>query len=187
MEKITLKKNKLKTREWKHMVVFSVILLLTVAQVSFADTGAKKSDDYFSAGIGIGIPYGVVGLNLEFNPILPGMAEAKIHDYFSLSLGLGYSPGGVAYSIGARVYPMGREKTIRPRISGYYGIVALIEYSYYDDYDRMEGFAFGGGVLYKISKKFSADLDILYILPNNYADSLDGGRIKLSLGSHWHF
>lgn len=183
MEKITLNE----TRFWKTMVVFSVVLLLTAGRVSFADTGVKESDGHFSAGFGIGIPYGVVGFNLEFNPILPGMAEKKIHDYFSLSLGLGYSPGGLAYSVGARVYPFGREKKIRPRVSGYYGIVALIEYAYYDDYDRLEGFAFGGGVLYKISKKFSADFDILYIMPNDYGDSLEGGRIKFSVGSRWHF
>lgn len=187
MDNITLKKNMSKTRGWKTMAVCLVIVLSAVSGVSFAETGAKKSDDYFSTGFGIGIPYGVVGFNLEFNPVLPGMAEAKIHDYFSLSLGIGYSPGGLAYSIGARVYPMGREKKIRPRVSGYYGIVALIEYSYYDDYDRMEGFAFGGGVLYKLSKKFSADFDILYIMPNNYSHSLEGGRLKLSLGSRWHF
>jgi hypothetical protein len=166
--------------------------VLTLSPVVLAEDSAQamtqspaEKESHISAGIGLGIPYGVFGVNVEFSPLLAGIGESALFDYFSLSAGVGYSPGGLAYAFGCRIYPMGQKDKIRPRISGYYGIVALIEY-YYDDYDRLEGFAFGGGGLYKINKKISADLEVLYILPNHYSDYLEGGRIKLSFGARWN-
>jgi hypothetical protein len=188
-------KIKEKSRIKKNVILSSVLFLaamLTLSGTAFAENSGQtvkqtplEKESHISAGVGLGIPYGVLGVNVEFSPLLPGMAESAIHDYFSLSAGVGYSPAGLAYAFGCRIYPMGKEDRIRPRISGYYGVVAMIEY-YYDDYDRLEGFAFGGGALYKINRKFSADLEVLYILPNHYSDYLEGGRFKLSFGGRWH-
>lgn len=188
-------KIKKQSRMRKNVILFSAVflaLMLTFCRVTFAENDDQtvtqlpaEKESHISAGVGLGIPYGVLGVNVEFNPLLPGIADATIQDYFSLSAGVGFSPAGLAYAFGLRIYPMGKEKRIRPRISGYYGIVAMIEY-YYGDYDRLEGFAFGGGALYKINRKISVDLEVLYIMPNDYSDYIEGGRFKLSVGSRWH-
>lgn len=165
---------------------FTILIVLCFFQLNAADERAvNKKDGYMGVGLGMGIPYGVIGINFEFNPHLPAAVNRGIHNYFSVSIGLGLSPGGTAYSVGLRFYPLGREKFYQPRLAGYYGTVALIEYSS-GDYDREDGFAFAAGSLFKIGKTFSLDFDTLYIIPDEYADDIRGSRFKISFGIRWH-
>ncbi|MCK5056819.1 MAG: hypothetical protein KAT34_09205 [Candidatus Aminicenantes bacterium] len=167
-------------------ILSTILIIFHFVQFSLAEESAgENKGSYLSVGVGLGIPYGVLGINLEFNPNLPAPIKENIHNYFSISIGVGYSPGGISYSVGLRGYPMGRRKFYQPRISGYYGTVALLKYAS-GDYDREDGFAFGGGVLVKFYKQFSLDFDALYIIPDDYTDYIKGSRLKISFGIHWH-
>ena len=94
---------------------FTILIVLCFFRLNAADESAvNKKDGYMGVGLGMGIPYGVIGINFEFNPHLPAAVNREIHNYFSVSIGLGLSPGGTAYSVGIRFYPIGREKFYQP-------------------------------------------------------------------------
>lgn len=150
----------------------------------------KPLDRYTTRlGIGLGIPYGIMGGNFEINT----------GDVLSLTSSVGYSPGGAAYSFGCRLYAVPRNAKFRPCISLHYGVVAVLEkqiysYSYYTytqttqtKYENINGTAFGVGYKY-IKGNGSWDFDILYLsfkLPS-YAEQ-QGGNVKISVGYGWHF
>jgi hypothetical protein len=183
LSKVMKKKLSIKKRA---AILSTILIILCFVQFSLAEESvAENKESYLNVGTGLGIPYGVLGINIEFNPNLPAAIKESIHNYFSVSIGVGYSPGGISYSVGMRAYPMGRKKFYQPRISGYYGTVALLKYGS-GDYDREDGFAFGGGVLIKFYKNFSLDFDALYIIPDEFADDIEGSRVKISFGIHWH-
>jgi len=166
----------------KKILVFLVLSFL-FAHLSFAEDATRVRDNsYLAIGPGFGIPYGIIGGSLEVTP----------DDHFSLSGGIGYCPGGVGYSFGARIYPVGRSRDFFLSIGAYYGIVAVIEtIGAYHDYDHVGGFAFGvGGVWWKSKLKFSIDFDLMWVLPNwpsSVAKSDKGFPLRLSFGFKWHF
>lgn len=151
----------------------------------------KRSIDKYTTriGLGLGIPYGVLGGNFEVNT----------GDYLSLTCGVGYSPGGAAYSVGGRLYTAVRDKKFRPCVSMHYGVVAVLEkkiysYSYYGysstsstEYENVNGSAFGVGFKYnKVSTSW--DFDILYLNYNMPAyTQQQTGNVKISVGYGWHF
>ena len=93
----------------KVFIVFVVLLIVSGLVFSKPDQfGFKKKskqkkqteqkESIISAGIGYGIPYGVLGCGVEVTPV----------EYLGLTGGIGYALEGVGYSFGMRVYPMGK-------------------------------------------------------------------------------
>jgi len=137
----------------------------------------------FSLGAGLGIPFGVIGLSCEMNPIL-GSGPDHIAKYFSLNLGLGVAVAGVGYSLGFRFYPLGRDRVWAPKISILYGVVAVVDWR-----DIVRGFSLGAGVVRRLRKKLSLDADLIFIINHYGFDYIDWdsiGRLKVSLGVRWN-
>jgi hypothetical protein len=139
---------------------------------------------HLSIGSGYGLNYGGIGLGFEFNPALPAKFGTAFHQYISLAMGCGYMPnGGIAYSFGLHVYPLGRRLFLQPRFSVQYGVVAVAADSYSGDESRSEGVAFGAGFLAGLARRFFFDADIHVIIPVDYTmDELEGGRVRFSAG-----
>ena len=71
-------------------------------------------------GFGYGISYGYLGLNGEY----------KLFDYLSMTGGMGYTPGGPGWVMGARIYMNEPARRFRPRISALYGTVSVLSKKY---------------------------------------------------------
>jgi len=93
---------------------------LAVATLLLATTtmAGPIQDKKVTMGAGIGIPYGVIGSNIDVN-VAPN---------FDLVAGFGTTVvAGMGYSFGAKYYFGDYEKTFRPRVSAYYGINSAVQ------------------------------------------------------------
>jgi len=154
-----------------------------------------------SVGVGIGIPYGVFGINGEYN--IPEV------DNLAISVGIGSTIfAGTGFNAGAKYYFRDIGNTWRPRAMIFYGTNSLIVIetdSYYaeDDYEawKYEGLTLGAGQQWTFgeSKSHAMDLDVMYILTQGdfddqkealeYAgyDVGNAGKIKISIGYRYCF
>ena len=139
---------------------------------------------HLSIGSGYGVNYGGIGLGFEFNPRLPEKFGSGFHKYVSIGMGFGYMPdGGMAYSFGVHIYPLGRSLFLQPRLNVNYGVVAVADEYYSGDERRSEGVAFGAGCLAKLTRQLFLDADAYFIVPVDYKmDELEGGRVRFSAG-----
>jgi hypothetical protein len=153
-----------------------------------ANPQAAPAPDFahLSVGSGYGLNYGGIGLGFEFNPRLPEKFGNGFHKYASIAMGFGYmADGGVAYSFGIHLYPLGRRLFFQPRLSVQYGVVAVVSTLYVDPGDerRSEGVAFGAGFLVKLARQFFLDADAHLIIPVDYGmDELEGEQVRFSAG-----
>lgn len=157
-------------------------LALGAALPVFAEAEAAAGRSHFSLGAGLGIPFGVIGVSCEMNPILGG--GDAIADHVSFNLGLGYAGAGPGFSLGLRVYPLGRERTWAPKLSLLYGVVAVVNWE-----DVVRGFAAGAGVVRRLRGRLALDGDLIFILNRFGFDWIDWrriGRFKASLGLRWN-
>jgi hypothetical protein len=148
-----------------------------------AYSSSSPKGKYLSLASGIGIPFGVIGVNAELNPVLPG-AE-KLGNYMGITFGLGYCYPGLGFAGGLRFYPVGREKMICPKLTAYLGTVGFV--SNYGD-SVLYGGTLGTGALWNINKKSALDFELLFMvfLFGWDMDSVHNGRIKIALG-YRHF
>lgn len=155
----------------------------STAAASRPDSGLSEHDPAFlQVGLGLGIPYGGIGVNLEFSPHLPGSVGQSLHRYGSLLIGSGFTGAGSAYSIGLRIYPFGKDRRYRPRIGFHYGTVAVLEW-WGGDSSNLEGAALSAGLLWKISQCWAIDADLLYIAKVSGWDQDDlDSLLKMSVG-----
>lgn len=171
---------KSKKRRWLLGVIVGAVLIASLPAFGQEDETAAVASR-FSLGVGLGIPFGVIGLSCEMNPIL-GAGPDAIAKHFSFNVGLGYAGAGPGYSLGFRFYPLGRDRVWAPKVALMYGTVLVVnwEYSY-------RGFSVGAGVVRRLRKKMSLDADLIFIINRfGYSSSnWDGGRIKVSLGVRW--
>lgn len=137
----------------------------------------KQEGPFLRFSFGYGIPYGYFGINGEY----------MLSKYFSLTGGLGYSPGGSGWIMGARVYINEPSRRLRPRITVLYGTVSVLAKKYGPEemYETDQGYAYGIGLDWKFldSGKHSLDFDIVmtdYNVPPGYEKK--GPKIKFSLG-----
>jgi hypothetical protein len=158
--------------------VAAAFVLIAALPVFAQDEKPAAAASRFSLGAGLGIPFGVIGLSCEMNPIL-GSGPDSIADYFSLNLGLGFSGAGPGYSLGFRFYPLGRDRVWAPKASLMYGTVLVVNWEY-----MYRGFSAGAGVVRRLNKKTSIDADLIFIINRfGYSSSnWSGGRLKISLG-----
>jgi hypothetical protein len=138
----------------------TLVLILTIATLSATTLNAQIAKRG-SIGIGIGVPYGIIGFNGEF----------AVHPYFSLSGGLGSTIlAGLGYAAGARAYFKPAESKWRPRISLHYGVNSLITdigasgITSYDD-KKFSGITLGIGTkaMFGHRRKSGFDFEIVYI------------------------
>jgi hypothetical protein len=165
------------------LATMAILVFLTTGLTAAATTAGR--DSYFGMGSGIGIPYGVIGVNFELNPYLPG-AES-IADYLGISGGVGYCYPGVGFAGGLHFYPIGRNTVVAPRLSAYIGTVGYIQ-NYWSD-DLIYGGTLGGGITWKLNPKLHLELEVLligFIFGYDVSD-LSNGRIKFAIGLQRRF
>jgi len=174
----------MKKRKEKWLGGIAAVLLLAVSSQAYGQAESSgKIPSRFSLGAGIGIPFGVIGLSCEVNPIIASGPDS-IANYFSLNLGLGFSGAGPGYSLGFRFYPLGRDRVWAPKVSFMYGTVMVVNWEY-----AYRGFSAGAGVVRRLNKKTSVDADLIFIINRfGYGSSnWSGGRLKISLGLRRNF
>lgn len=131
-----------------------------------------------SFGIGVGIPFGG-GIG--------GNVEAMLSRHFSVSAGLGIAGGEFGWSGGVIAYPIGRGNRVNPRLSAYYGTVAILDFG--DHRELANGPAYGVGLSWRNTPNTSIEFDLLYIdyePPAGFVEK-DGGDINLMLGYRWRY
>lgn len=166
----------------RNAMMIVVVVLFLVAAVA-APAVAEQSTtivqpNSYRIGAGVGIPYGGIGVNGEY----------RVNPYSSLSAGLGYvKHDGPGLALGAMLYPLRNDKTFNPRLAGFVGRTATLERT--DAFNRksfeaINGGTLGGGLEWRIDKKFSIDFDISYVfhdLPQGVTKK-DGSNVGLSTG-----
>lgn len=157
------------------MVLFLTVLMTSA--IAYGEDGAKVKNSSF--GIGLGIPYGGIGVNFETGKS------------FAFTAGAGIFPSeknsAFGWSAGARFYLSKPTQDTRLRISCLYGTVAFVAKQGLSGTitkieDTVTGFAPGIGI-----KGEHWDFDLIfpvgYEIPKGYKDQSTG--IKISIGYRW--
>ncbi|MEI6090837.1 MAG: hypothetical protein WCR42_10325 [bacterium] len=116
-----------------------------------------KEDSYpkiGSFGLGIGIPYGIVGAN----------AELMFNDIVAVTAGFGYAIYTYGACAGGRIYFTPRESNFRPMVNVYYGTNVLALNNSYQM--KSAGFNAGAGFKWMFGKKkrSGVEIEFIYIL-----------------------
>jgi hypothetical protein len=166
-----------------------VMMILLSSSVLWAQGEPVLSPEMklHSFGMGFGIPYGVLGANLDFN----------VAHNLNLTGGVGTTVlAGIGYNIGLKYFFTSVERSFRPRISAYYGVNAIVvkEYGYKDDEgESYTGISLGLGAqwMWGEAKSNGLDFDAIYIATSGYdIDELraegfevdEPGKVKVSIG-----
>ena len=88
----------------KFLLAFIAVLLF--AGLSSAEEPLKNTQERFRLGLGVGIPYGVLGANLELLP----------EDLFALTAGAGVGVDSPCWAAGLRLYPFKKATKFSPRL-----------------------------------------------------------------------
>ena len=142
-----------------------------------AESGNPSSD--FHIGAGFGVPYGLIGANLNY----------RLTDAFDLTLGAGYGFGA-----GVRYHPLAQKREFR--LTLYYGDNTVIDDPITDKYETYSDVSVGIGYG---SPDGGWDFDLVYIfIPDDAKDRVDelesmgytvsgdtGNTVKFSVGYHW--
>lgn len=167
----------------------SIIFLLFSSMVVQAQTPSPTSQSFKenSIGFGIGIPYGVIGLNGDIN-VVPN---------FNLTAGIGYALVDIGYSFGVKYFFADVNKWFRPRILAVYGTNSVLQVTNASGYDKVyTGLSVGLGAQYMLSRTSGVDLDIMFIATSglNVGDLKKQGisadepaKVKLSVGYRYAF
>lgn len=127
-----------------------------------------------SLGIGLGVPYGILGLNLDIN-LVPNL---------NASAGLGTTlRAGVGYSAGFKLFLTPIDNIFRPRLSAFYGINTIVVYEGNENLNQAyRGFSLGlGAQLLWQKTKNGFDFDVYYIATSE-ADINNLRRAAICLG-----
>jgi hypothetical protein len=158
------------------MKVVSVFAVSVVAAMfylaCFAVPAFSAEENQFRLGAGRGVPYGRLGVNAEY----------RINSYASVGAGLGYfKHDGPGWALGAMFYPIKNDRTFNPRLTGYFGRIGTVNWSD-GSHEGYLGGALGGGFEWRVYKKLSLDLDILYLAKDLPAGIKSNGDVGLSTG-----
>lgn len=147
-----------------------------------------------SVGVGLGIPYGIIGANVDVN-VLPNL---------NASAGLGTTVmAGVGYNFGLKYFFTDLGRAFRPRVSAFYGINAATEItkiyigaggSSSTETQTYTGLSLGigGQWMWGESKSFGLDFDVIWMATTGldinklrnqgYSFVEEPGKVKISLG-----
>lgn len=165
------------------LIVIGTFLLI-INKTAFAEEPPQINTNPFRLGVGLGVPYGVLGFNLSF----------RVNDLLEASGGYGSAGDGFnGWAVGGRIYPFPELKKFRPRLAAFYGVVGRVRQEDIEGdrktIDVFEGFALGGGFEWKYFPRHSLDLDIYYSTgeaPEKYTIEDEHNR-SISLGYGYHF
>ena len=177
-------------------IILALGILMGGLATSFAAQGTNNNSsdlDSFNIGAGVGIPYGVVGINADF-PIVKN---------FHFSWGLGTTiMSGIGYNSGIKYYLRSVKNSWRPRILFNFGTTGILEVSDPSGKRKKKYYSFSLGIgqkgMWGKTKTHGIDLDILYILGSEIFDDIDEyagkgyavnseSRTKLSVGYRYSF
>lgn len=165
---------------------FSLLFLLSleVQAQDAASTPQTIKESKVGVGIGFGIPYGILGVNVDF-VVAPNL---------NLTAGLGTSTVDLGYSFGAKYFFSDVSHSFRPRILALYGTNAVLwDASGWDNDKSYTGLSLGAGAqwMWGESKSNGLDFDIIFIattgldvndLKNQGIIVDEPGKIKFSIG-----
>jgi hypothetical protein len=135
-------------------------------------------------GVGLGIPYGILGFNVDVN-IAPNV---------NFTGGIGTAVVGVGYNLGFKYFFADASKSLRPRVLAVYGTNSILQVTNASSFDKAyTGLSLGGGVQYMWgeSQTSGVDFDIIYIatsgldvndLKNQGIIVEEPSKIKISIG-----
>lgn len=141
---------------------------------------SEKSSSNFSVGIGLGIPYGIIGANINYH----------LNDAFDVTVG-----AGLGFGAGFRYHPLKNNSKLR--LTLFYGDNAGFSHPITGDIETFEGINFGIGYG---SLSDGWDFDLIYLVVSDEAKNriteletqgftLSSGdtddAIKISFGYHW--
>lgn len=156
-----------------------ILSLLVLVLGTTACYGQELNTPAARLGLGVGIPYGIAGINTEI----------YLGEYLSVMTGLGRSADehNAAYCAGGRIYFQSRNKKTRINIPLCFGTVGVFET--WDISTNLNGAAGGVGLSRNYSRS-SMNIDILYVkITTDIQNTVikDNSDIKLSIGYGWHF
>lgn len=131
------------------------ILVLTLLVIVLHPSNGQPFKNS-SIGVGIGVPYGALGLN----------TEVALQKHLSVSAGIGTTIfAGTGYAVGARAYLGKPDATWRPRLSAHYGINSIIKLDKQSDGQKFSGLSLGAGLLGMFGGKIrnGIDVEIIYL------------------------
>ncbi len=150
--------------------------LFLIAAV-FIINSAIASDDYnhFGVGVGVGMNYGGLGMNLTYAPL----------KFFAITGHAGYNLANANAGISANLYLNNRTKTYRPNIKVMYGYNAAIKViGYSTSNTSYYGVTFGIGNEFRFGQKKQHGFDVNILFPirsQKFKDDYDNLSISSNL------
>jgi hypothetical protein len=149
------------------IAVLAVLMLLVAVCAAYAHDSSQAVP--YRIGIGLGIPYGALGVNAEMNR----------DNKFTPTLGLGLCAGGVGWCAGGRYY---LKDSTNGKHQGYrftlgYGVTALLDDG--DTWSTETGIVLGFGTQ---GKNWNVDLIYAQMPTTPAGFTRQGGSIGLSFG-----
>lgn len=163
-----------------------------IAQIVTLDRSSKGS-----LGAGLGVPYGILGANAEY----------EVAQQLCVSGGIGTTIlAGTGYSFGLRYYLNEAGNSWRPRLSAFYGtnaMIEVIELSGEDFQEQYSGLTLGIGQKWLLGERHrhGIDLDLMFLATRGdfdhdmdvleeqgyQLDDIGTGQVKLSAGYRYNF
>jgi hypothetical protein len=161
-----------------------ILGILLLSNSVMAEDGIQKVAGPVRLGMGVGIPYGIFGLNLGL----------RLGDIMEATGGYGTAHNGFkGWAIGGRLYPFQRPGTFRPRLSAFYGVVGIVTNRVSAKrnvtVDIFRGLALGVGFDGLFFVRHSIDFDLFYtdaVAPEKYKRN-NQVRQFISIGYGYHF
>lgn len=134
------------------------LITLIVLSLSTSMAVSQESSKQHSFGIGLGIPYGILGANVDY----------RIASNLCVSAGIGTTViAGIGYSAGLKFYFVSPENKLRPRISAFYGVNSAVEKKGGSDpgKESFSGLSIGAGIqwMWGVSRSNGLDFDLFYL------------------------
>ena len=168
----------------RFLLCISLLLLLSLAVQAQDTTSTPQTFTENSIGVGLGIPYGVLGVNVDIN-VVPNL---------NLTAGIGTAIVGLGYNVGAKYFFSGVRESFRPRILAVYGtnsVLQVINASSFDKGYTGLSLGVGGQWMWGENRTSGMDFDIIFIATTglNVSDLKkqgiiveEPGKIKISIG-----
>jgi hypothetical protein len=136
-------------------------------------TGALAMKPEHVVGLGLGLPYGGVGVNYELG----------LNEWFAPTGGLGYYDDDTRWNVGGRFYYPGQTAKLRGRVTLLYGTNATLNNSFTGEKKALEGFSAGVGVDWRYSSHWAYSFDVFVADPDVPAGAnRENNGIVIALG-----
>ena len=158
----------------KHFLT-AIIIIFILSSVIYSQESSQVVLKKNSFGVGLGIPYGWLGGNIDVN-VAPNL---------NVSAGIGTTIlAGIAINFGFKYFIIPVERTFRPRVAAYYGVNG----ANFDDNENFSGVNLGVGfqLMWGKTKSNGLDFDIIFIATSSIYDEEEveenTGNVGISLG-----